>query len=156
MPLSDYTKWNPGIYKGGTFYQLPRPVQQLQIVDAWKFDESKIPLKDGVSISGHSLDGVRIRAGGSVSKDEDGDAVLTEIAMFDAYKDFRAVADLSSTDSAYEFIIYDDGSSVYRKFKDVWPVNLSCEIGDDSASLFKWSGEWIAEDTTIYTTAPGS
>jgi len=158
MPLSDRNLWKPALYINPDLRRLPRPVTSLVVVDKWKFNESKVPLKDGVSISGHAFDGVRIRVSGSVGIDPAGTTVATEILMFDAYKDFRGYMDLDSTDTPYEFFIYHDtgGGGTYRKFKNVWPVNLSMDLGDDNNALFKWSAEWITEDPVIYTTAPGA
>lgn len=158
MPLSDSNLWKPALYIDPNLRRLLRPVTSLTVIDKWKFNESKVPLKDGVSISGHAFDGVRIRVSGSIGINSAGAIVATEIGMFDAYNTFRGYMDLSSNDSPYEFFIYHDtgGGGTYRKFKNVWPVSMSMDLGDDNEPLFKWSAEWITEDSTIYTTAPGA
>ncbi len=158
MPLSDFGFWNPGIsIAAGALQQLPHPIKSLQINDKWDFKQMKIPLKDGISLAGHSYSGVRITASGDLAKDKAGTTVLTEILTFDAWSDFRSQMNRDSGDTPYEFFIYHDaGEPIYRKFKNVWPVNSSLGLGDDNNVVFVWSAEWVAEDTVVYTTAPGA
>ena len=158
MPLSDRNLWKPAIYVDATLRRLPRPVGSLSIIDGWRFNESEVPLKDGATISGHSYKAPRIRVSGQMAIDDTGSTKLTEIGMFDAWSTFRGYMNLDSTEAGYEFFVYHDtgGGGTYRKFKDVWPVSMNMDLGDDNNAVFTWSAEWVIEDHVIYTTAPGA
>lgn len=148
--------WKPAIRKGGTLTLLPRPVTLLKPHDSWDMRDSKVPLKDGSIVTGHSFNAVEIEIAGMLAIDGSV-ADLTEQEMFTHYESMRNLLNINSDAQKYEFFIYHDaGTGVYRKYKQCSARDLVLSFGDDDHVVFTYSATIIADDPTIYTTAPGA
>jgi hypothetical protein len=148
--------WNPGIYRSGAFWPLPRPILSLKVTDEWDVDRQKPIKSDGEQVTGHSMKGVMIEVSGCINI-QSGSAQLDETSQWAMYKTFRSKVDVSQDSDKYEFFIYyDSGGGIYEKYKSVSCLNLTVELGDDERIKFPYSAQFIADNTTIYTTAGGS
>ena len=147
--------WKPAIFKSSVLTILPRPVESLLIKSAWDARESKVPLKDGVTTDGQSLNQVMITVEGSCGFDEN-TAYSTELLMYDRFVTIRGELDTDDT-TRFEFFVYHETTTpTYRKFKDCYCKTFDFSVGDDVHALFRYNLEVFAEDPVFYTTAPGS
>lgn len=154
---TDSGYWKPAVYKDSTLTELPRPVLQLAVNDSWDMRESKVPLDDGISITGVSRNGVVIAVSGELAAQPEGTELGGELAMFDAWKSLRDVLNIDDDTEKFEFFIYHDATAgVYRKFKNCFCRSMGFDNGDNSRVPFPYSLEIVSEDPTVYTTAPGS
>ena len=145
--------WQTG--DGSTVTELPKPIVDFSIADGWDIRKSKVPLADGETYDGHSINGPIIAVQGSIGRDTSG-KYIDEETMFDRYLIIRSKLDISSSSEKYEFFIYHDvGSATYQKFKSCSTRSFELFLGDDDNKLFEYSLSVIAEDPVIYTTAPG-
>jgi hypothetical protein len=150
--------WKPAIYKpiGATTYFLPKPINMLKVGSGWDARESKIPLKDGETFTGHTLNSAKISIQGQFGKDAGG-FLLSEEDMWTAWEELREAVNIDSDTNKYEFFIYHDGgSSTYRKLKLCCPVSCELQFGDEDCHLFGYQVEIRAEDPVIYSTGPGA
>jgi hypothetical protein len=149
--------WEPAIYKGGTLFELPKPVKSLVVKHGWHFETTKVPLADGQFTDGHSKQGVSIFVQGELGSEVGVGNLTTAQLQFERLEAWTTRLDVVSAGTdKYEFVIWNDKSSVYRKYKDVSCVDLTFDIGDDKHVIHPYTINLFAEDPTIYTTAPGS
>src|SRR3990167_7886007 len=154
MPLADAGYFKPAIYKGTTLTKLPTPVTNLMVRNSWDSRKSKVPLKDGISTAGQSLNEVMIDIQGGAARNEADAAAatsyLTELAMFDRLTAIRAVLDTDDT-TRFEFFVYHNSADAkYRKFKSCAAGSFDFSVGDDVKALFTYVIQVVAEDPVIY------
>lgn len=149
--------WKPAIYRDSTLTWLPRPVEGFHLQNEWDKRDSKVPLKDGISTTGHSQNGRVITIRGNVGWNEsgplpdEGDA-LTELEAI------LTLVDISADSEKFELFIYHDaGSATYRKFKECSPQSFTYAIGEkqDERVSAPYDLVILAEDPVLYSTAPG-
>ena len=145
--------FQPGVYRDGSIYLLPRPVTRFRVSERWDYQQFKVPLKAGDVHVGHSRDGIDLLIEGQFGS-QDGDLKLSEEAMFDALEALRSSLDVTSDNDKFEFFTYyDSDSTTYRKYKNCSAVRLEFDLS--SPHLFTYSATLHADDSTIHSTAPG-
>lgn len=150
--------WKPAIYKGSTLTWLPRPVDTVRLTTEWDNRESKVPLKDGISTTGHSLNGRVITIGGKTGKNESG-FLCTDEDRMDELEAVLTLLDISADSEKFELFLYHDaGSGVYRKFKQCSPKSYGYAQGErqDERVHSPYELVIVAEDPVLYSTAPGA
>lgn len=172
-------RFAPAIYVAGyggalpNPYILPQPIVQADLNYNWEGKNHKTPRKAGGQTYGTALNPIQINIQGSVDWDitsapegspQSGSVIATEEDMWDVWTDINAIlASLTDTAGAEFFMWYDPGglgtppsSATYRKFKKVYPDQGVFNFGDGNHSSFGFSLALHADDTTVYTTGPGS
>ena len=145
--------FKPAIYRDAVLYELPRPVDSLQVRDSWDFQTFKIPLADGNTVVGGSRQGVEIIVKGRFGS-QAGTLTLTETEMFQEINEFRDALDVPDTSGTYSFFLYYDATAgVYRKFKSCSTIRFEFDLSDEK--LYSYSAVIHAADPVVYTTAPG-
>lgn len=143
---------------------LPLPIAQMTVADEWDFQAHSVPAKAGKSIYGSAIKSNQITISGILRKQDGSPIDLTsgeqdELKMFDIWSSLRTnLAKINRSNPAEFFFFYDtSGAGTYRKFKKIYAASLTVEMGDDARTTFPYTlALEITEDTTIYTTAPGS
>ena len=145
--------FRPALYRGGTLFELPRPITTLRVLDAWDFEQFKVPLAAGDRLYGHSRNGLDLSIEGSVGT-RAGTLCATEEDMLAALSQLSEAFDITSDEDRYEFFLYhDQPSAAYRKYRSCATVRFEYDLS--SPQLFTWSAVVHAEDPRLYTTAPG-
>lgn len=150
--------WKPAIYKDSTLTQLPRPISRVRLNLDWDRRESKVPLLDGLSTTGHSKNGRIITISGQFGWNADG-PLCDEGDSLDEAEVLIGLLDIATDSEKFELFLYHDASSaVYRKFKQCSPVSFGDAHGDTQEERVAGPYELVilAEDPVLYTTAPGS
>ena len=146
--------FKPAIYDGVSLYELPRPILAVRIHDAWNFEQLKVPLADGDTLTGHSFQGTEISLDGQLGT-QAGTLKASESDMFQEMETLRGVLDVSADAEKYEFFLYHEAASAtYRKFKSCSTVRFNWDLSNKT--LFTYALLIHAEDPVIYTTAPGA
>jgi hypothetical protein len=144
-------RFKPAIWKGGTLYELPRPVNVVRLQDSWDFARFKVPLAAGDELAGRSANGVDIALEGEIGT-QAGVLRPDEAAMFTAVQALRTALSPANPDQVYQFFLYHDAASAtYRSFKDCTTVRFDCDLS--TKQLFTYSALIHASDPTVYTTA---
>lgn len=124
---------------------------------SFRSQDHEVPRKAGGVSYGLSERPVAIQISGEFGVNASG-ATVTEQAMWTELGTLRTK--LAAADDAERlelFLYYDNsGGGTYVKLKQVRPVTLQPTVGDSSRIVFGYSLTLIADDTSFYTTAPGS
>jgi hypothetical protein len=149
-------KW--GIYKSGTFYPFPAPLETFTIEDSYDIDRKKAILVEGEQLAGQSRNAVRVQVSGKSQISASTDlAVCTERTQLELYTAFRSNMHVTGTDKFELFMIYSDTApAYYRKFKNCCPDSARVTFGDDSRLEYPYSLSFMCEDPVIYSSSPGS
>lgn len=145
--------FRPALYRNSTLFELPRPITTLRVLDAWDFEQFKVPLADGDRLYGHSRAGIDLSIEGRTGTHA-GVLCGTEETMLDTLSLLGEAFDITSDDDRYELFLYhDEASGTYRKYRSCATVRFEYDLS--SPHLFTWSAVIHAEDPRLYTTAPG-
>jgi hypothetical protein len=145
--------FRPGIARGTTYYELPRPIPSLRIEDGWDFQRLKVPLAAGDTLAGQTADGVDIVIQGQLGSVA-GAVTAGEAEMFAALEELRRQVRVTLNEPNYEFFVYHDPSTnTYRKFKRCSTVKFECDLSN--VHLFGYTLVVHAGDPEMYATGPG-
>jgi len=145
-------RFKPAVWKGGTLYELPRPVTVVRFQDSWDFARFKVPLAAGDAMAGRSANGVDIAIEGEIAA-QAGALATSEETMFAAAAALRAALSVAAPDDVYQFFVYHDpASATYRSFRNCTTVRFECDLS--APQLFSYSAMIHASDPTIDTAAP--
>jgi len=145
--------FRPGIWRDGTYVELPRPIPVLRIEDQWDYQKLKVPLRAGDVYAGQSPDGVDVVIQGQFGT-WNGTVTSTEAAMIQAVEALRNVVRMGAEDERYEFFVYyDPDSGVYRKFRACTTVRMECDLSN--VHLFGYELVIHAEEPELSAAGPG-
>jgi hypothetical protein len=149
---SDATPFQPAIYDGETFHDLPRPVLSVRVREAWDFERRKVPLADGDESVGHSRDGVEIVVSGRIGPTA-ADPGATGLDLLAAVESLRQVLHVGGASAKYDFYLEHDATAgTYRHFKSCSTVRLEYDLSDKS--LLEYTAVIHADAPTLYATGP--
>lgn len=161
--------YRPAVYAPGAsgtpFLSFPCPVVDLPIQFQWVGQDHRIPLKEGGQSYGYTAVSVPISISGEVGVDLDDsishyeDQKLWEYEMWRKIIAVKNLCNAQSDANPLELFLYYDADisdPFYIKFKDVRCRTFDLNIGDTAYTAFSYTATFIANDTTIYTTAPGA
>lgn len=151
-------EFSPRIYNPNdapTLYNLPKPIHQLTLPQSWKYETHKVPLADGGTTYGLSRNPFEITIQGEFGS-VGATKKITEEEMWGVFTGVNNVINIGPTDSKLEFFLYYDSSSTtYVKYKSVYPIDFTVNMGDDDYVIFPYSLVLGVDDATVYTTAEG-
>ena len=142
----------PGIWREGSYFELPRPIPVLRIEDQWDYQRLKVPLKAGDVLAGQSPDGADIVIQGQFGT-WNGLVTATETAMFAAVEALRQAVRMGPDDERYElFVYYDPDTATYRKFRQCTTARFECDLSN--VHLFGYELVVHAEDPELSSEGP--
>ncbi len=122
--------FRPGIWREGSYFELPRPIPVLRIEDQWDYQRLKVPLRPGDVLAGQSPDGVDIVIQGQFGS-WNGSVTASEAEMFAAVESLRQAVRMGPDDERYElFVYYDPETATYRKFRQCTTVRFECDLSN--------------------------
>ena len=146
----------------------PQSVIDCTASFSYQGQEHRIPLKTGGLDFGTTEGPVSITIAGETGHDPDGiityygsdteeNRRLWEAQMWNKLIAIRTLINAHTDDNPLElFFIYDTVGPQYIKFKSVVPRGFNFNLGDGVSTYFTYDAAFVANDTTIYTTAPGA
>lgn len=151
--------WNPAIYRDSTYTLLARPIHNLDIIDNWDFQSSKVPKQSGGRTAGSSINPVRIEIAGDLAfRGSSGDASVhaTELLQIQLYEDMRNKIN-TIEEQRFEFFMYYDPSDAtyYRKFVNCFAVSMKLSLGDETRDPMAYTMTIQADDPTLYKGSSG-
>jgi hypothetical protein len=141
--------FKPGIWRSGSWYELPRPIASVRVLDSWDYAQFKVPLAAGDHVEGRSANGVDIAIEGETGT-QAGDVCASEAAMFQEIEALRTA--LGGTGAFELFLYHDSASGTYRSFRECTTVRFEYDLSEPQ--LYRYSVVIHAADPTIYSAAP--
>ncbi len=140
-------KFSPGVLWGGGFYELPRPVNRVQIQDHWDYSRYQVLLNDGDATRGLSRKGVDINVSGNIAS-QSGDLLVSEAEMFAAIEELRQIF-CSQAESLFVFYLYRDAvSKMSRYFQKCSVSRFQYDISQPE--LYSYTLTLHADDPVLY------
>lgn len=141
-------KFSPGIARQGIYTEFPHPILVCRFRDGWDFEKMKVPLKDGVDLTGHSRDGTHILIEGQIGS-ESGELRLTEPEMLTTLNSLRNRLNVSTSSKPFELVLFhDESTSDARYFKDCTTTRFECDLSNQH--LYSFAATIQAADPYLY------
>ncbi|HVJ84976.1 MAG TPA: hypothetical protein VM452_04980 [Caulifigura sp.] len=122
--------FEPAIWKGGSLWQLPRPVAAIRLADSWDFEKYKTPLADGDLVTGHSRNGLDVQLEGQIGHVA-GSLRIDENAMLLAMLNLRTRLDVDNAAGRFRLVLYRNTSTGQsRYFEKCSTVRFESDLSD--------------------------
>lgn len=140
--------FSPALARAAALLDFPRPVLTCRLLDAWDFEQMKVPLQNGDLLQGHSRQGVDIQLEGQIGS-HSGALKLSEPEMLASLQTLRNWLSVDQSQGEYALVLFRDAAGTdHRFFKRCSTVRFECDLSNQH--LYSYSATIHAADPQLY------